>query len=192
LPTLFVQLEPQSVDAYSRVLVYGKTVYKQADLHIAATAPLPALDPLGANNEFALYAGSLEGAPRIALTEAGVVGSTVPEDHILDMVGLNDREIALHGPTTDYIFSQHPDIIWMPHTSYTWLRGELFSDPRLLERYDVYAGAFNYGVAIRKDAPDAQSYRAELATIWARFYPDTNPEAYRVLSVSWDQTPQRL
>jgi hypothetical protein len=115
-------------------LVLGKWhVYEQPVLTCAASRPLPAMNGdeamqrIGDDLAKALPAGT-----SIAATEVGYVGAVAPDVEILDMAGLNDAAIALHGFDSARLLERKPDIIWLPHTDdYTYHRGVLFTDPEL-------------------------------------------------------------
>jgi hypothetical protein len=49
----------------------------------------------------------------------------------------------------------------------------------------LYAGAFNYGLAVRKDSPAAAIVRARLAVLWPRLYPGTTPQQSLVQHLEW-------
>ena len=117
----------------------------------------------------------------VAASEVGYIGSKGLHIPIIDLVGLNDNRIGTHGFSMDDLLQRAPDLIWFPHTDYTGMRREIFTDPRLLDRYVVVDGAFTYGIAIRKDG----SYRAQIEAVlrkaWARHYPSRSIEDYIVV-----------
>jgi hypothetical protein len=61
----------------------------------------------------------------------------------------------------------------------------MISDPTFLAQYDLYAGAGNYGIAIRKDSPVRPQIEHQLGIFWSRVYPGTNPSSYLVHSATW-------
>jgi len=73
----------------------------------------------------------------------------------------------------------------MPHNDYTYQRGIMFSDPAFLAQYDLYAGAGNFGVAIRKDSSARPQIEDQLNIFWSHLYPGTKPADYLVHSVTW-------
>jgi hypothetical protein len=84
------------------------------------------------------------------------------------------------------LLARKPDIIWMPHEAYTYQRGVMLSAPDLLREYDVYAGAGNYGLAIRKDSPYRSQIDRQMQVLWSAFYPGDRMSDYLVRSSSWD------
>lgn len=142
-------------------------------LEYKATAPLPekpwftVARQIGDGIISRLPAGSA-----VAASEVGYIGSAAPNVTVVDLVGLNDTRIGRSGFSMDYLLGFKPDIIWFPHRDYTGLRSTMLSDPRLYERYIVIAGAFNYGLAIRRDSPHRASIEEDVAAAWAKLYPD--------------------
>ncbi len=120
-----------------------------------------------------------------AATEVGYLGQRAAQVNIIDLAGLNDTAIALHGFRMDALLQRKPDVIWMPHTDYTYQRGIMFSDPALLAQYDVYAGAANYGLALRKDSPFRAAIDRQLQVFWQKNYPDRQQSHYLVHAASW-------
>ena len=104
---------------------------------------------------------------------------------MLDLAGLNDTDIALHGFNMSSFLARKPDLVWMPNTSYTYQRGLMFSDPAFLAQYDVYADAGNYGIAIRKDSPVRPQVEHQFQVFWSQVYPGTNAADYLVHSATW-------
>jgi hypothetical protein len=84
---------------------------------------------------------------------------------------LNDTYIGLHGFSMDHLLARSPDLIWLPHTSYTGLRALMLEDPRLFERYIVINDAFYFGVAIRRDSPMRAAIEKALHSAWNELYP---------------------
>jgi hypothetical protein len=116
----------------------------------------------------------------IAASEVGRIGSVAPAVSVIDLVGLNDTTIGTHGFSMDYLLRREPDLIWFPHEDYTGLRAQIFSDPRLFERYIVIAGAFNYGIAIRRDGQHRAMIERNLAGAWGKLYPGVAMTDYLV------------
>jgi hypothetical protein len=116
-------------------------------------------------------AASLPPGAVIAASEVGYLACSAPAATIIDLVGLNDTHIAVHGFSMDYLLSRSPDLIWFPDRDYTGLRAAFFSDARLFSRYVVIADALNYGVAIRRDSPLRGAIEQHLLAIWPTLYP---------------------
>jgi len=126
-----------------------------------------------------LPAGSI-----VAASEVGYIGSVAAMSGIIDLVGLNDTRIGRTGLNMDDLLGAAPDIIWFPHGDYTGLRSKMLSDPRLYARYVVIAGAFNYGIAIRRDSAHFAAIEHAVAAAWARLYPDLAMSDYVVTAAN--------
>jgi hypothetical protein len=146
-----------------------------------ATVPLPekpwfaVVQQIGDGVMSKLPAGSI-----VAASEVGYIGSVAPTIGIIDLVGLNDTRIGRTGLSMDYLLGAKPDIIWFPHGDYTGLRSRMLSDPRLYARYVVIAGAFNYGMAIRRDSAYRAAIEQDVAAAWAKLYPHVAMSDYAV------------
>jgi hypothetical protein len=121
----------------------------------------------------------------VAATEVGYLGERASRINVIDLAGLNDTDIALHGFNMSRFLQRKPDLIWMPNTDYTYQRGIMFSDPAFLAQYNLYADAGNYGIAVRKDSPVRAQIDHQLSIFWSKLYPGTNPSSYLVHSVTW-------
>ena len=184
----------QAVQRGYRLLEHGHHLeYDPAQLRIAATSPLPSYDwkstMLAVTDDLI---APLPAGVTVAATEVGYLGERAPRINIIDMAGLNDPRIALHGFQVASFLKRKPDLIWMPHTDYTYQRGALFSDPALLAQYDVYADAGNYGIAIRKESPFRAAIQRQFQIFWATVYPGYNPSSYLVRSVAWSGLERRV
>jgi hypothetical protein len=116
----------------------------------------------------------------VAASEVGYIAAAAPHATIIDLVGLNDTSIGLHGFSMDRLLARAPDLIWLPHTDYTGLRAIILSDPRLYEQYVVIADAFDFGIAIRRSSALRGDVERELRTAWQKLYPATNLADYVV------------
>ncbi len=190
----FLLFHSQAVQRKFRLLEHGHHVeYDPAQLRIVATAPLPTYEwqPMMLAITDDLIAPLPPGVT-VASTEVGYLGERASHANVIDMAGLNDPQIALHGFQVASFLKRKPDLIWMPNTSYTYQRGVLFSDPALLAQYDVYADAGNYGIAIRKDSRFRAAIQRQFQIFWAAFYPGFNPSSYLVRSVKWSGQQNRV
>jgi hypothetical protein len=88
----------------------------------------------------------------------------------------------------DAVLNNRPDLIWLPHYDYTHMFGVMLSDPRLLQQYDVIAGAFDYGIAVRKSSPHHDEIMELVAQAWPELYPGTSMNDYFVSAVQWDSS----
>ncbi len=125
----------------------------------------------------------------IAASEVGLLGALAPETTVLDMAGLNDPQIARNGFSMDYVLAAKPALIWLPHSDYTRIYGIFSSDPRLLERYVLYAGAFDFGLAVRRDLPPDSPVVLAVKQVWAETYPGVEINRYVVQRVMWNPAP---
>jgi hypothetical protein len=169
-----------------RRLYAGTMVYDSVTLHVAAQKPLPPtlyLDTMwGLTDELV---APLPAGASVAASEVGYLGAKAPQVTIIDTAGLNDTRIALHGFNMDALLARKPDILWLPHPDYTYQRGLMLTDPALLQQYDVFAGAANYGLAIRKDSPYRAQIEQEWQALWQQLYPGYDMRDYLVTSISW-------
>jgi hypothetical protein len=183
----FLVLSSEAVQAKFRRLEHGHHFeYDPAQVNITATTPLPPVDwqPMMQDITDDLIA-PLPPGTTIAATEVGYLGDHASRINIIDLAGLNDTDIALHGFSLGRFLARKPDLIWMPNTDYTFQRGIMFSDPAFLAQYNIYAGAGNYGIAIRKDSPVRAQIDHQLNIFWSKLYPGADPSAYLVHSVTW-------
>ena len=170
-----------------------RIVYAEAERSIAALRPLPYVDPMDSLRDVALLL--TEPLPRgatVAATEVGYMGAMAPRVNVIDLAGLNDSEIALHGFDAEAFLARKPDLIWMPHKDYTYQRGLLFTTPSLLRDYTVIDGAATYGVAIRKDSAYRSQIDDAMQTMWHKRYDGYAMSDYVVRSVRWDKSTHVL
>ena len=128
----------------------------------------------------------------VAATEVGYLGDRAAQVNMIDLAGLNDNEIALHGFDVHALLLRKPDVIWMPNTDYTYQNAWMMSDPELLKEYDVYAGAANYGLAIRKDSPYRVEIDQQMQVFWDAVYPGYAMSDYLVRSAGWTRAKHRV
>ena len=160
---------------------------------VPAPIPVPT-PPMRASTELPVYGGgwnpinpaiarmvaSLPAGVTVAATEVGYLACLAPGASIIDLVGLNDTRIGIHGFSMDDLLTRSPDLIWLPHTAYTGLRANVLGDPRLFERYIVINDMFYYGVAIRRDSPLRGAIEKALRTSWNELYPSWRMADYVV------------
>jgi hypothetical protein len=149
---------------------------------VRATAGLPnfggAWKPV--NPAIARMVASLPDGVTVAASEVGYLASLAPRASIIDLVGLNDTAIGIHGFSMDDLLARSPDLIWLPHTAYTGLRATLLGDSRLFERYIVINDAFDFGIAIRRDSPMRGAIEKALRASWSELYPSWRMDDYVV------------
>jgi len=171
----------------------GTPVYEDAGLLTDAGGSLPKVDygPVMRSLTETLV-GPLPRGVKIAASEVGYLGARASQADIIDLVGLNDTDIALHGFDMERLLARKPDLIWMPHWDYTYERGLMFGSPALLEQYEVYAGAANYGIAVRKDSVYRAQIEAQVQAMGRELYPGLTMQEYLVRSASWTGQKHRV
>ena len=128
--------------------------------------------------------GKLPSGIKIAATEYGYIASENLNAVIIDMAGLHDRELVEHGFTSEKILSRLPDMIWMPHTDYTFFRKELLDDPIFQADYEYYPGVFNYGIAVRRNSDSYAEIIASLGSTFSEAYPGSVLSDYLGLPIN--------
>lgn len=150
-------------------------------LIVDARRPLTRLDWFTAISRFSDdVAARLPAGTVMAASEVGYLGRAAPHVAIIDLVGLNDTEIGRNGVDVDRLIDRAPDLIWMPHDHYTGMRARLLSSPRFHARYLVIAGAYNYGIALRRDSPRRTAIEQRLRQAWPKTYPGERLDDYIV------------
>lgn len=152
---------PQAVDRS------GKGIYRTA-----AAEPLPEVDRWEAIRAMARLAEDAPPGTVIALSEHGLVGASAPQVTLIDLVGLHDRQFALHGFSAEELFRREPDLIWMPHYHYTHILGGILHSERFWRQYTFYPRAFDYGLAIRNDSPRFDRLSELIDRSWKGLYGD--------------------
>jgi len=148
---------------------------------------LPSLNYWVAIEGVAALAEAMPTGGTLASSEVGQLGFMALNKNVIDVAGLNDTEIALHGFHPDQFLDRKADLIWLPHNDYTWQRGILITAPKFLAEYDFYPDAYIYGIAIRKDSPYHNALTTRLAAAWSGLYPGTKSQDHVALAVSWDR-----
>lgn len=167
--------------------------YDPASVEMAARVPLPRLPWSEAMMDLTdLLVAERPVGGTVAATEVGYLGDRAGQLNVIDMAGLNDSEIALDGFDVHALLLRKPDVIWMPNSDYTYQNAEMMSDPELLREYDVYAGAANYGLAIRKDSPYRAEIDRQLQVFWKAAYPGYKMSDYLVRSASWTRAKHQV
>jgi hypothetical protein len=183
----FLVLSSEAVQGKLRRLAHGShDEYDAAQLNVAATTTLPPINWQSMMTSITddLIAPLPPGAT-VAATEVGYLGERASQVNVIDLAGLNDTDIALHGFRINPFLQRKPDLIWMPNTDYTYQRGTLFSDPAFFAQYNLYSDAGNYGIAVRKDSPFRPQIDRQVQFFWTKTYPGTNPSDYLVHSATW-------
>jgi hypothetical protein len=166
--------------AEPRVLAYNPISY--------GPDTVPARPVLGYVPGVLNFTRAVQTLPRgvtVATTEVGYIGAAAPQLNLIDLAGLNDRQIALHGFDPAELVQRAPDIIFLPHFDYTDDRGILTTYPGFLQHYEFFADLYGYGVAVRKDSPYRSLAEDRLRTVLASVEPNVDMEKTRVNSVIW-------
>ncbi len=116
---------------------------------------------------------------KIAATEYGYIASENLHVEVVDMAGLHNSELVLSGFSSDQILSKFPDLIWMPHTDYTFFRKCLLDDTVFHQEYNFYPKVFNYGIALRKNSSSYSEMLTATDSIFSIAYPNRNLCDYR-------------
>jgi hypothetical protein len=141
-------------------------------LTIGAMEPLPPVPWFEAISRLAEdVAAKLPSSAVLAASEVGYLGASAPEVRLIDLVGLNDTEFGRNGFSLNGLLERAPDVIWLPHSDYTGLRADILTDPRFHIRYQLIVGAFNYGLAIRRDSSHRTQIETDVARAWTKLYP---------------------
>jgi len=159
-------------------------VYDGVACEIKGKDELPVVDR-NVRDVAEFFVASLPAGVSIAASEVGYIGVANPAATVIDLEGLNDTPIALHGFNVEELLARRPDVIWMPHPDYTYQRGILMSSPLLLQQYDLFAGAGGYGIAVRKDSPMRAAIMRQMEIFWRRFYAQYPMDDYVARSVRW-------
>ncbi len=96
--------------------------------------PLPELDSWTSSEEIGRFARDAPMGTRFAMSEHGLVGAMAPDAVIIDVLGLHDRDFALHGFRAAELWRRAPDVIWMPHPDHTQMIRDILDSPRVLGR----------------------------------------------------------
>jgi len=74
----------------------------------------------------------------IATSEIGLISVLAPKKHFIDLAGLNDTDIALHGFSAARLFARaEPDILYFPHPNYREMIKALLEAPQMAN-YDIF------------------------------------------------------
>lgn len=101
----------------------------------------------------------------VAATEYGYIGAENPHVTIIDLCGLHNKDLALRGWSEHILKNGNPDFIWMPPQGYVGLWYTIINDPYFVSEYELCTNSLRYGVAIRKNSPNAFAIREKLQTL---------------------------
>jgi hypothetical protein len=95
----------------------------------------------------------LQGDESFAATEHGFLSAVYPDLEIVDLTGLHNPQLAKAGFDPSIVFEAKPTVVWLPDVHYTGMRKKLLDAEAFKRDYEFYPGLFDYGLAIRRDAP---------------------------------------
>ena len=188
MSTLSLRILTRRMASVNEAIEHRSEWYGPAKLTVTATQMLPVVQYADAISAVSALAGSLPGGSSIAASEVGYLGASLPQMNVIDLAGLNDTRIALKGFSVSDLLARKPDVIWMPHSAYTYQHGLMMSDPELLSQYDVFAGGALYGIAVRKDSSNRVLLEQGMQRFWRALYGNIDINDYRIQSASWDST----
>lgn len=146
---------------------------------IEAAEPLPRLGWVRAIHEVDALLGELPGEVMVAASENGFIGSRHPTKKIIDLAGLNDRQIAHEGFSAQALFTKNPDILWLPPPDYSYAVSEILDAAEFHANYDYFPGAFDYGLALRKNSKAYPLAAEALRKAFIKLYPGRDPLGYQ-------------
>ncbi len=180
---LFAGLQsPVLPETYARIALDDRGV-PPARVVTKASRPLPELDFW---RNIAGFSAFLERLPRditVAATEHGYAGAASPDIPIIDLSGLNSPEYTLGEFPADRLMETRPDLILLPHPDYTGRAKRILLHPRFWREYELYAGAFNFGVALARNGPRSGEIRRIFLGVTSILYPEANMLEYIALSI---------
>ncbi|MBP7634097.1 hypothetical protein KBA41_07985 [Candidatus Ozemobacteraceae bacterium] len=149
----------------------------------SASRPLAELDFWRNITGFSAFLLRLPRDITVAATEHGYAGAANPDIPIIDLSGLNSTEYALEEFSAERLMESRPDLIWLPHPDYTDRVKRILLHPRFRREYELYAGAFNFGVALARIGPRYQEIRRTFLGVASILYPETNMVEYIVKNI---------
>jgi hypothetical protein len=94
---------------------------------------------------------------KMGATEHGMLGNDHPEVNIVCLVGLHNADLAFGGCGTEnmnrVLTKEQADFIWMPPLDYSQLHHSILQSAYFQQAYDFFPGAYEYGLAVRKESP---------------------------------------
>jgi hypothetical protein len=170
--------------------IYLSTVSKNTDTAqnmLTSDSSVPTIGWGRAIVAVASLSGQLMPDTVLAASEVGYIGANALQVKIIDLVGLNNPDIAHHGFKAEKLFLQKPDLIWMPPPDYASIRHEIECNPNFYVNYTYYPGLFDYGIAINKESPYASDIYSLLSKNLEITYPDSG---YVLSNLAQDSAPQ--
>jgi hypothetical protein len=135
--------------------------------------PAGTAEPLGWGPSAEAVARMVQACPEQtvwAMSEHGYVSAAAPQVRIIDLAGLHDRNTLTGKPIVEHVLEQEPDVIWFPHRDYTGLVNGLQTSRAFGRAYDYWPGAFDYGLAVRKDSEQRREILRVVREVWRDCY----------------------
>jgi len=156
--------------AYERTFIATLRVYESGFAQDFETE-LPELGWWQSIDAVSAICEKLPAGTKVGLSEYGLVGARCVHIHIIDPLGLHDPFFAHNGFSSTEFFNREPDLIWFPHPDYADIISSIQDDLRFQTNYEYYPGAFDYGIAIRKDAEAYDDILMSVQRVWEETYP---------------------
>lgn len=181
LVTLFSNSTLKTIisDAYKNSQVAATKLYSpRTEYTTPAAKELPERGTWPMVLAVAKFSKSLPEGTIFAQSEYGFTGAESPHLYIVDIVGLHDPYFAHNGFSVDEFLRRQPDLIWFPHSDYTKITADILDSQTFWEQYEFYPGAFDFGLAIRKDSPNYQAIHKAMKPVWHEVYETRQMEDY--------------
>lgn len=105
-----------------------------------------------------------------AMSEYGFISAAAPDVRILDLAGLHDPATIDGADVVTRLFENKPDVIWFPTRNYTGMIAAIQTHQVFINQYDYWPGAFEWGIAIRRDSVHHASIMRAMRRAWQSFY----------------------
>lgn len=122
------------------------------------------------------WASRLPPGTRIAASEHGLLSARGPQLVIIDLAGLHNAELARRGFSAERFFATQPDVIWGPHEYDRHTSNPLLASDQFWQEYEYYPRLFRFGLAIRKNSPQAAEIKAIVDPVVCQLYGQTLAE----------------
>ncbi|HNH04009.1 MAG TPA: hypothetical protein PLF18_04650 [Anaerolineales bacterium] len=166
-------------DAYKNSQIAATKVYSpHTEYTTPAAKELPERGTWPMVLAVAKFSKSLPEGIIFAQSEYGFTGAESPHLYIVDIIGLHDSYFAHNGFSVDEFLRRKPDLIWFPHFDYTKITAEIIDSQTFWEQYEFYPGAFDFGLAIRKDSLNYQAIHKAIEPVWREVYETRQMEDY--------------
>ena len=185
LPTLFIPIRDKVSSLWQEEIVGYPTAYTANQQYMVQNCDeLPNLGWSGGIQAVVDLLRKMPANTVFAASEYGAIGSELPDIKIIDLIGLHDKYIARNGFSAEYLFSRKPDVILFPHWDYSYELASILDSNTFVDLYDYYPGAYNYGIAIRKEFASIPSIRKAMDEQFSQVYPGIELSNCRAIPVS--------